>query len=168
MTWKLIAGTAAALAAGCTGQSAAPADNQTAAANEAATAPANPIEERFDNTMSGQPLAPSPPAPFQLLVTQARYGPGDVIPCHKHPWPRYVYLQAGRLQVTNYDVRRVYEFHAGQILVESIDQWHQGVVTGHEPAIVVAFEEVPRGRDNRVTWPPPPPAENPCRPWAER
>lgn len=164
MTWKLIAATAAALAAGCT-SGPVPADNQTAAANEAASGPANPIEQRFDRTMSGQPLAPSPPPPFQLVVTQARYQPGHVISCHKHPGPRYVYLQQGRLRVTNYDARRIDEFHAGQILVESIDQWHQGVVTSQDPAIVVAFEEVPRGEDNRVEWPPPPPAENPCQPW---
>jgi quercetin dioxygenase-like cupin family protein len=163
MAWKTIAAAAtAALAAGCSTQSAEPANNQTEAAAPA-PAPANPVQTRYDETMTGQRLT-RPPEPFQLLVTQATYPRGHVITCHKHSWPRYVYLQAGRLRVTNYDARQVKEFSAGQILVEAIGQWHQGEVL--EPVILVAFEQVPPGKENSTPWPPPPPPTSPCRPWA--
>lgn len=164
MTWKTMATFAAALVAGCSSQHSAPADNQSAsAAPSPAPAPANPVQTRYDQTMSGQKLT-RPPTPFQLLVTQASYPRGHVITCHRHTWPRYVYLQAGRLRVTNYDARQVKEFTAGQILVEAIGQWHQGEVL--EPVTLVAFEQVPPGGENSTPWPPPPPAAPPCRPWA--
>jgi quercetin dioxygenase-like cupin family protein len=164
MTWKTMATLAAALVAGCSSRHAAPADNQSAAAAPApAPSPANPIQTRYDTTMSGQKLT-RPPTPFQLLVTRATYPRGHVITCHRHSWPRYVYLQAGRLRVTNYDARQVKEFVAGQILVEAIGQWHQGEVL--EPVTLVAFEQVPPGGGNSTPWPPPPPPTSPCQPWA--
>ena len=167
MKLRMIAAATAtlAIAAGCSSEPAAPAGNE---ANEtAAAAPADPVQNRFDNTMSGQPLTGSPTPPFQLLVTQATFQPGHVITCHKHTWPRYVYLQSGNLRVTNYATRAVYNFSAGQILVESIDQWHEGRVMGPDPVTLVALEQVPRGLpSNSTNWPPPPPLDNPCRPWA--
>jgi len=166
MAWKTIAAAAAtlALAAGCSTGPAAPTN---AEANEtAAAAPAEPVQNRFDNTMSGQPLA-RPPAPYQLLVTQATFAEGHVIACHRHTWPRFVYLQAGHLRVTNFATRREYDFTGPAILVESIGQWHQGQVMGPGPVTLVAFEQVPPGLpSNSTNWPPPPPPENPCRPWA--
>lgn len=167
MAWRMIAAAAAALAAGCSTEHAAPAhdDARNEAGNEAAAAaPADPVQTRYDRTMSGQPLT-RPPTPFQLLVTQATFAPGHVITCHKHIWPRYVYLQAGNLRVTNYATRAVYNFSAGQILVESIDQWHEGRVMGPDPVTLVALEQVPPGGGNSTPWPPPPPPDNPCRPW---
>lgn len=166
MTGKLIAAAAlTALAAGCTREPAARADNRSAA-EAPAPASAEPIQTRFDRTMSGQPL-PRPPSPYQLLVTQATFAQGHVITCHQHTWPRFVYLQAGHLQVTNFATRQVYDFRAPAILVESIGQWHQGQVMGPGPVTLVATELVPPGQGNSTPWPPPPPAENPCRPWAE-
>ena len=168
MAWRTIAAATAALAAGCSTEHAAPAGNahdETAAAAPAgAPAPADPVQTRYDRTMSGQPLT-RPPTPFQLLVTRATFPAGHVITCHKHTWPRYVYLQAGNLRVINFDRRTVYDFSAGDILVESIDQWHQGQVSSQGPATLVAFEQVPPGEGNS-TPPPPPPPESPCRPRA--
>ncbi len=171
MAWRMIAAAATAtLAAGCSTEPAAPAGNahnESAAATPAdAPAPADPVQTRYDRTMSGQPLT-RPPTPFQLLVTQATFASGHVIACHKHSWPRYVYLQSGNLRVTNYATRAVYNFSAGQILVELIDQWHEGRVMGSDPVTLVAIEQVPPGGTNSTPWPPPPPQENPCQPWAE-
>jgi quercetin dioxygenase-like cupin family protein len=164
MAWKTMAAMSAALAAGCSAQPAQPANDQSAAAAPApASAPANPVQTRYDQTISGQPLT-RPPEPFQLLVTKATYPRGHVITCHRHSWPRYVYLQAGRLRVTNYSARQIREFRAGDILVEAIGQWHQGDVL--EPVTLVAFEQVPPGGENSTPWPPPPPPQNPCQPWA--
>jgi quercetin dioxygenase-like cupin family protein len=158
MAWKTMAAIGAALAAGCSTQPAEPASNQTDAT---APAPADPIVTRFRQTMSGQPLT-RPPEPFELLTTQVTYKQGHVIQCHRHGWPRYVYVQKGRLRVTNYDARQVREASAGTILVEAIGQWHQGDVL--EEVTLVVFEQVPPGGGNS-TPPPPPPPPTPCRPW---
>jgi quercetin dioxygenase-like cupin family protein len=157
MAWKTIAAAAAAaaLAAGCDSGPAAPVRNE-AAAPTAPAAAAAPAQQRFDQTMSGQPLA-RPPTPFQLAVTQLRLDPGHVIPCHRHSYPRYVYVQQGNLRVTNHDTRKVYNFSTGQVAVESIGQWHEGLVTSTgEQTILVAFEQVPPGRDNSTPCPPKP------------
>jgi quercetin dioxygenase-like cupin family protein len=160
MAWKTMAAAAAALAAGCSTQPAEPAGNHAEAATPA-PAPANPIVTRFRQTMSGQPLT-RPPEPFELLTTQVTYPTSHVIQCHRHSWPRYVYVQKGRLRVTNYDARQVREATAGTILVEAIGQWHQGDVL--EEVTLVVFEQVPPGAGNS-TPPPPPPPPTPCRPW---
>jgi len=157
MTWKLIVAAGAALAAACTPEPAAPSNDQNASATADPAAPANPIERRYDQTMSGQPLA-LPPAGFQLAVTQAQYPPRYRIPCHKHPYPRYVYIQQGNLRVHNYVTNRDYDFGPGDTAVESIDQWHEGVVTSAGPLILVALEQVPRGDENRTLCPAVPPS----------
>jgi quercetin dioxygenase-like cupin family protein len=153
MAWKTIAAAAAAaLVAGCDAGPAAPARNEAVAEAPAAA----PAQQRFDETMSGQPLT-RPPTPFQLAVTRLELDPGHVIPCHRHIYPRYVYVQQGSLRVTNHDTRKVYNFSRGQVAVESIGQWHQGLVTStSEQTILVAFEQVPPGRDNSTPCPPKP------------
>ena len=156
MAWKTIAaaGTALALAAGCSTRPAQPpASNQAAAATPApATTPTNPIRRRYDETMSGQRLTP-PREPFQLLVTRAQYASGYVITRHMHRYPRYVFLQQGSLRVHNFVTGRDYDFIAGDslaanVLVESIGQCHQGTVISAEPVILIAVEQVPPGADN--------------------
>jgi quercetin dioxygenase-like cupin family protein len=150
----------AALAAGCSTQPAEPTHNQSAAAAPA-TAPANPIQRPYTQTMSGQRLN-LPPANFELVVTRAQYPPRHVIPCHKHSYPRYVFLQQGSLRVHNYATGRDYDFAAGNaleanVLVESYDQWHQGLVTSDVPVVLLAFEQVPPGAGNSTPCPTVPP-----------
>lgn len=155
MAWKTMAAVSAALVAGCSNQPAEPANNQTETAAAAPAEPAAPAQRRYDETMSGQPLT-RPPTPFQLAVTQLRLAPGHVIPCHRHTHPRYVYVQQGNLRVTNHDVGKVYDFSTGDVAVESIGQWHEGLVTSTGTTILVAFEQVPPGGDNSTPCPPKP------------
>jgi quercetin dioxygenase-like cupin family protein len=153
MKWTMFAASAAMLTAGCYQQPVAPANNQAADATPApAPASANPIRERYNETMSGQPLTP-PREPFQLLVTRAEYPHGYVITRHMHRYPRYVFLQQGSLSVHNYVTGRDYVFVAGDalaanILVESLGQCHQGTVVSEEDVILVAVEQVPPGAEN--------------------
>lgn len=154
MAWKTMAALTAALTTSCSTQPAEPANNHAEAAAPAndqteAAAPADPIERRFRQTMTGQPLT-RPPEPFELLVTWAEYDPGDVIPCHTHSYPRYVYLQQGELLVTYRDTGAEHRFAAGEVLVESIGQRHQGEVTSDVPVVLVAFEQVPLNGNNRT------------------
>lgn len=162
MAPKMILASAAmlAVAAGCRMQPSAPEDNKAAPAP--APAPSDPIETRYDRTITGQPLRP-PPAPFQLLVTQVTYRAGHVIACHQHRWPRHVYVQSGHLRVTTYNPLRRHNFTAGQIVVEAIGQWHEGRAMGTDPLVLVAFDQVPPGEGNQFPWAPPPPT-SPCTP----
>ncbi len=159
MSWRMIAAATAALAAGCSTEPAAPDRNEAAAAapaaNESAAAvPANPIQTRYDRTMTDQPLN-RPPEPLQLLVTRATFPSGHVISCHRHTWPRYVYLQQGNLRVTNHDTGIVRDFSAGEVVVELYGQWHEGLVTSREPLMLVAVEQVPPGGNNSTPCPAP-------------
>jgi quercetin dioxygenase-like cupin family protein len=154
MAWKMIAAAvAAALVAGCDAAPAAPTDNAASAATATAPAPPTvPNPQRFDRTMSDQPLT-RPPTPFQLVVTRMWLDPDHVIPCHRHTYPRYVYIQQGNLRVTNLVTGRVYNFSTGEVAVESIGQWHEGLVTSTGQTILVAFEQLPPGGSNSTPCP---------------
>ena len=158
MSLRMIAATAAMLAAatGCSNGQQAPTNNQ---ATGAAPALPDPVVMRFDSTMTGQPLR-VPPAPLRLVVTRAEFEPTHLIACHRHPWSRYVYLEAGAVRVTNYDAHTVNDFIAGQVLVEAIDQWHDARVTSDVNAVLIVVDQlplVPADATNSVSWPPPPP-----------
>jgi len=116
-----------------------------------------------ETTMTGQPLR-VPPAPIQLVVTRVDVPANFLIPCHKHPWSRYVYLEAGAVRVTNYTANRVNDFAAGDELVEAIDQWHDARVISPGPARLIVVDQVPQvppGTVNQIDAPPPP---APCPP----
>jgi quercetin dioxygenase-like cupin family protein len=153
------ASAALALAAGCSKEPTAPGNN-AAAAPAAASAPVKQQIALTETTMTGQPLRVPPPR-IQLIVTRVEVPAGFLIACHKHPWSRYVYLEAGAVRVTNYDANRTSDFVAGQALVEAIDQWHDARVTGPGPARLIVVDQVPPGTANQID-PPPPPAPSPC------
>jgi len=118
----------------------------------AGAASAQPVSTpiaRTETTVTGQPLRP-PPAPFALTVTRVDLPAGGTIPTHKHPWPRYVYVEAGAIRVTNHDAGTVNDFTAGQVIVEAVDQWHEGRVTGDAPARLIVFDQAPPGAVNSV------------------
>ena len=128
-----------ALAAACS------ASGQTPAAPGAVTTPI----VRTGTTVTGQPLR-VPPAPFQLVVNRVEIPAGGIIPTHKHPWSRYVYVEAGAIRVTNHDAGTVSDFAAGQVIVEAIGQWHEGRVIGNAPVRLIVFDQVPPGQTNVV------------------
>ncbi|HYI63818.1 MAG TPA: hypothetical protein VEW71_02920 [Allosphingosinicella sp.] len=144
--------------AGCAEEAAAPAGNQAsaeAAGSKASGAVADSPEVLANTTVtaSDQPLK-VPPAPVELLVTQVSLSSTGTIPRHKHPWSRYVYLQSGTLRVTNYDAETVNTYNAPQIIVESIDQWHDAMVVANAPVQMIVVDQVPPGQSN-VIFPPP-------------
>src|SRR5688572_10325287 len=53
---------------------------------------------RASTTITGQPLA-APPSPWEVLITRTDLPAGGLLPMHKHPWPRYAFVQKGRLEV---------------------------------------------------------------------
>ena len=104
---------------------------------------------RAQTTVTGQPLR-VPPAPLELVVNRVEIPAGGIIPTHKHPWSRYVYVESGAIRVTNHDSGTVSDFTAGQVIVEAIDQWHEGLVIGDGPARLIVVDQVPPGTSNLI------------------
>ena len=126
-----------------------------AAAQEgSADAPAPPrakvsIVNRTSTTVTGQPLG-MPSGAWEVVVSVSDLPPGGVLPMHKHPWPRYAYVERGRLSVSYEAAGITREFGPGQAVVEAIDQWHEGRVVGTEPVRLIVLDQVPAGATNVV------------------
>jgi quercetin dioxygenase-like cupin family protein len=123
-----------------------------AAAPAFAQAPPAPVSTpvgAFDATVSGQPII-LPQGPAHLAVTQTDLAAGGVIAPHKHPYPRYNYVLAGGVRVTNLDTGAVQEFRAGQVIVEAVGQWHKGEALDGKPARLLAFDQTPPGQTNMI------------------
>jgi quercetin dioxygenase-like cupin family protein len=120
-----------------------------------AETPAAPVSTPvgvFDATVSGQPII-LPQGPARLTVTQTDLAAGGLIPPHKHPWPRYNYVLAGAVRVTNLDTGAVQDFKAGEVIVEAVGQWHKGEALGG-PVRLLAFDQAPPGQANMVRMAP--------------
>jgi gentisate 1,2-dioxygenase len=73
-----------------------------------------------------------------------------VLPKHKHPFPRYGYVQAGTIEVTNLDTGKTETFKTGDFILEAVDQWHFGANKGLEPVKLLVIDMVEKGASNTV------------------
>lgn len=101
----------------------------------------------FQATVSGQPIA-LPQGPAQVSVSRTDLPAGGLIPPHRHAYPRYNYVLEGGVRVTNLDTGQVQEFRAGQFIVETVGQWHQGEALDGKPARLLAIDQTPPGQGN--------------------
>ena len=144
MRRKILVGLAVLAASGC-----APSKQTSTAVPTAAPRANITVVNRASTTITGQPLA-LPPAPWEAVMSVSDLPPGGALPMHKHPWPRYAYVERGRLSVTYEAAGLTREFGPGEAVVEAIDQWHEGRVVGTEPVRLILFDQVPRGATNVV------------------
>lgn len=100
-------------------------------------------------TATGQPVGP-PSAPVEIVFSRAVLPAGGVLPVHQHPWPRYVYVESGRIRVRYEAVGIEREFGPGETLIESVDQWHEAVAVGAAPVRLLVIDQVPPGQTNVV------------------
>lgn len=103
---------------------------------------------RSSTTVTGQRL--TLPQGAEVVISVTELPPGGVLPMHKHPWPRYAYVERGRLSVRYVDAGLERTFGPGEAVVEAIDQWHEGRVVGGEPVRIVVIDHVPPGQTNVV------------------
>jgi quercetin dioxygenase-like cupin family protein len=118
----------------------------TAASAAAAQTPApvtTPLKS-LDATSAGQPIV-MPPGPLRVTVSQTLIPPHGVLPPHKHPYPRYVYVLAGQVKVTNLVTGQTLELKAGDMTIDPIDQWHTAQALGDGPARLIAVDQAPPG-----------------------
>jgi quercetin dioxygenase-like cupin family protein len=100
-------------------------------------------------TSSGQPIV-LPQKDAQVIVSTYEIAPGAVLPVHKHPFPRYAFVQAGNLRVTNNDTGKSEDFKPGDFIVEAVGQWHFGTNTGKDAVKLLVIDMVEKGKANTV------------------
>jgi quercetin dioxygenase-like cupin family protein len=92
-------------------------------------------------TSSGQPIL-LPANNATVIVSTYDIAQGATLPGHKHPYPRYAYVLAGEIRVTNTDTGKSATFKMGDFIVEAIDQWHHAENVGEGPVKLLVIDQV--------------------------
>ncbi|MBX9711736.1 MAG: cupin domain-containing protein [Xanthobacteraceae bacterium] len=100
-------------------------------------------------TSSGQPIV-LPQKDVQVIASTYDIAPGAVLPRHKHPFPRYAYVLAGTLQVTNDDIGKTETYRQGDFILEAVGQWHHAVNDGPEAVKLMVIDMVEKGKPNVI------------------
>jgi len=104
-------------------------------------------------TASGQPIV-LPQGAVRVVVSRYTIAPGAKLPVHKHPHPRYGYVEAGTLAVYDADTGKRYDYKPGDFIVEVLDQWHYGENSGAVPLELLIIDQMPKdSRSNTVIKP---------------
>ena len=114
--------------------------------------PTATVVERTRTTVTGQPFT-APQGPLEVVISIAVIPAGGALPMHKHPWPRFAYVESGRLRVHYEEAGLAREFGPGEAAVEAIDQWHEAEVVGDAPVRLIVVDQLPPGRSNVVSRP---------------
>jgi quercetin dioxygenase-like cupin family protein len=102
-------------------------------------------------TASGQPIVlPRENVEVQVYIYEIPVGAR--LPVHKHPSPRYAYVLAGNLRVSNADNTRIFDYAAGDFLLEMVDTWHYGANTGTVPVRLLVIDQVEKGQPNTILF----------------
>jgi quercetin dioxygenase-like cupin family protein len=94
-------------------------------------------------TASQQPIR-RPAGDLRIILSDYVIAAGARLPVHKHPHPRLALVLEGSIAVTNVETGETLTYGAGEMVVESVDQWHFGVNTGGSPARLLVLDEVPK------------------------
>jgi quercetin dioxygenase-like cupin family protein len=86
----------------------------------------------------------------RVVVSLYDIAPDATLPEHKHPFPRYAYVLAGTLRVTNTETGRSRIYKGGDFIIEAIDQWHRGDSLESAPVKLLVIDQVPGEITNTV------------------
>ncbi len=100
-------------------------------------------------TSSGQPIT-LPQKDAQVSVSTYDIQPGAVLPWHEHPYPRYAYVLAGTLSVTNSVTGQTTIFKTGDFILEAIGQRHRGASVGPDPVKLLVIDQTEKNTPNVV------------------
>ena len=114
-----------------------------------AAAPVSTPIASSTTTWSGQPYS-VPSGQLQVTSQTVVIPAGGALGVHKHPWPRFAYVQEGTLRVTNDDAHVTRDFKAGEFVVEAIGQWHHAEVVGDQAVKLLVIDQTPPGKVNMV------------------
>ena len=93
-------------------------------------------------TTAGQSI--EVPAHPKLEISRLTIAPGKGLPVHKHPYPRYAYIEKGEIDVTLVEEKRTLHFRAGDAFAEAIGNWHYGVNPGKTPVTLIVIDQTPQ------------------------
>lgn len=98
-------------------------------------------------TASGQPIrVPMHP---ELIAAIYDIAPGVTLPIHEHPYPRYAYVLAGKIDVT-VEGGNIYHYQEGDFFAEVVNQWHSGRNIGTTPVRLLVLDQVEPGHTNTI------------------
>lgn len=100
-------------------------------------------------TSSGQPIV-MPQKDVQITVSTYDIPAGAKLPEHKHPYPRYGFMESGTLRVTNLDVGKTETYGPGSFILEAVDQWHKAENVGTEPVKLLVIDFMPKGATSTI------------------
>ncbi len=100
-------------------------------------------------TASGQPIT-LPQKNVEVQVSRYQIAPGATLPVHKHPFPRYAYVEQGMLKVTNVETGASNTYKSGDFIIEMIGQWHQATNIGADPVKLLVIDQVEQGAKNTI------------------
>lgn len=111
---------------------------------------------RIKETWTGQPI--KLPMPYDLVVSDVELTPGVPLPVHRHPYPRFGWVKAGEVRITQDSTGRQHRFRAGDLIAESVDDDHFGEAMGRGPVLLRVLDVVPcRTTSNTILRDPPKP-----------
>lgn len=100
-------------------------------------------------TSSGQPIV-MPQKDVQITVSTYDIAPGAKLPEHKHPFPRYGFVESGTLRVTNVDTGKSETYGRGGFILEAVDQWHKAENIGSDPIKLLVIDVMPKGATSTI------------------
>jgi quercetin dioxygenase-like cupin family protein len=100
-------------------------------------------------TSSGQPIV-LPQKDAQIVVSIHDAMPGATLRAHNHPYPRYVYVLSGNLQVNNIETGQTDTYKPGSFILESVGEWQTATSIGEEPLKLLVIDIVEKGQSNTV------------------
>lgn len=106
----------------------------------------------------GQAIQP-PAGPLQVTASILEIPAGATLPAHKHPYPRFGYLLAGRLEVTDTETGKTVTYETGQFAIDPVGQWHTGHALDGKPVRLLLIDQTPPGASNTILQNPQPAAK---------
>lgn len=121
---------------------------------ETAQTPPVVVQQIFssDKTAAGQPIN-LPPGDVTVSVSTYTIAPGAKLPVHEHPFPRYAYVLAGTIAVTDAETGKTTTYRPGEVIIEMIGRWHSGENVGPDPVELLVFDQAPKGAQTTILKP---------------
>ena len=92
-------------------------------------------------TDGGQPIV-LPQTDARVIASIFDIAADATLPVHKHPFPRYAYVLAGELRVTNVETGEGRTYRTGDFIVEMVGRWHQGQSLGGKPVKLLVIDQI--------------------------
>jgi quercetin dioxygenase-like cupin family protein len=73
-----------------------------------------------------------------------------ILPEHKRPFPRYAYVLAGTLRITNTETGHSDVYRTGDFIIEAIGQWHKATSLDDRPVKLLVIDQVAGDLSNVV------------------